>query len=90
MLQLPFTQQMLSQEQQRECVDELLNGSLRLLDVCAMAKDALLQVKECTLELQSVLRRKRGATKGFANEDDINLVECLLTELQSWVRGDIA
>ncbi|KAK8717202.1 hypothetical protein V6N13_044479 [Hibiscus sabdariffa] len=68
MLQLPFTQQMLSQEQQRECVDELLNGSLRLLDVCAMAKDALLQVKECTLELQSVLRRKRGATKGFSNE----------------------
>ncbi|GMI68556.1 hypothetical protein like AT2G17080 [Hibiscus trionum] len=68
MLQLPFSQQILSQEQQRECVDELLNGSLKLLDVCATAKDALLQVKECTLELQSVLRRKRGVTKGFVNE----------------------
>ncbi|GMI68533.1 hypothetical protein like AT2G17080 [Hibiscus trionum] len=68
LLQLPFTQQSLSQEQQRARVDELLNGSLKLLDVCSMAKDALLQVKECALELQSVLRRKRGATKGFANE----------------------
>ncbi|XP_039014790.1 uncharacterized protein LOC120144898 [Hibiscus syriacus] len=68
LLQLLFTQQILSQDQQRECVDELLRVSLRLLDVCAPAKDALLQVKECTIELQSVLCRKRGATKCFANE----------------------
>ncbi|XWS67647.1 hypothetical protein CRYUN_Cryun04dG0023800 [Craigia yunnanensis] len=68
LLQLPLTRHILAQEQQREYVDELLNGSLRLLDVCTTAKDALLQVKECTLELQSILRRKRGATKGLANE----------------------
>ncbi|KAK8653450.1 hypothetical protein V6N13_127448 [Hibiscus sabdariffa] len=68
LLQLPFTQQSLSKEQQRACVDELLNGSLGLLDVCAVAKDALLQVNKSTVELQSVLRRKRGATEGFSNE----------------------
>ncbi|TYH88809.1 hypothetical protein ES332_D01G214300v1 [Gossypium tomentosum] len=41
-----------------EYVDELLNGSLGLLDVFTTAKDVVLQVKE----------RTRGATKGFANE----------------------
>ncbi|KAG5033686.1 hypothetical protein JHK87_008596 [Glycine soja] len=36
------------------------HGSLRLLDVCTAAKDALLRTKECTRELQSTIRRKRG------------------------------
>ncbi|KAB2097619.1 hypothetical protein ES319_A01G183200v1 [Gossypium barbadense] len=68
LLLLPLTQQILSHEQQGKYVDELLNGSLGLLDVFTTAKDALLQVKERTVELQSILRRKRGATKGFAND----------------------
>ncbi|KAE8689224.1 putative Eukaryotic translation initiation factor 3 subunit A [Hibiscus syriacus] len=38
-----------------------------LLDVCGTAKDALSQTKECTLELQSTLRRRRGV-EGFTNE----------------------
>ncbi|KAK8314911.1 hypothetical protein V6Z12_D01G204400, partial [Gossypium hirsutum] len=53
LLLLPLTQQTLSHEQQGEYVDELLNGSLGLLDVFTTAKDVVLQ---------------RGATKGFANE----------------------
>ncbi|KAA3460869.1 DUF241 domain protein [Gossypium australe] len=48
-------------------VEELLDGSLMLLDVCTTAKDALLQTKECTQELQSILRRRRGAEE-LANE----------------------
>ncbi|KAB2056644.1 hypothetical protein ERO13_A11G108800v2 [Gossypium hirsutum] len=59
LLQFPLTQ--------REMVEELLDGSLMLLDVCTTAKDALLQTKECTQELQSILRRRRGA-EGLANE----------------------
>ncbi|KAH1122740.1 hypothetical protein J1N35_005900, partial [Gossypium stocksii] len=55
-------------QNQGEYVNELLNGPLGLLDVFTIAKDALLQVKECTVELQYILRRKRGATKGCANE----------------------
>ncbi|KAE8719155.1 putative Eukaryotic translation initiation factor 3 subunit A [Hibiscus syriacus] len=66
-LQFPLTQQALAQEQQRKLVDELLDGSLVLLDVCGTAKDALLQIKECTQELQSILRRRKGAV-GLANE----------------------
>ncbi|PPS11681.1 hypothetical protein GOBAR_AA08977 [Gossypium barbadense] len=67
LLQFPLTQQALDQEKQREMVEELLDGSLMLLDVCTTAKDALLQTKECTRELQSILRRRRGA-EGLAND----------------------
>ncbi|KAI9181029.1 hypothetical protein LWI28_010611 [Acer negundo] len=59
-LQLPHVQQALSQEQQKKWVDELLNGSLRILDISSIAKDALLQTKECVQGLSSVLRRRRG------------------------------
>nr|XP_012466515.1 unnamed protein product [Gossypium raimondii]KJB84468.1 hypothetical protein B456_N028200 [Gossypium raimondii] len=55
LLLLPLTQQILSHEQQGEYVEELLNGSLGLLDVFTTAKDVVLQVKERTVELQSIL-----------------------------------
>ncbi|XVF68033.1 hypothetical protein PTKIN_Ptkin10aG0170400 [Pterospermum kingtungense] len=67
LLQLPLTQQGLAQQQQRKYVEELLDGSLVLLDVCSTAKDALLQTKECTQELQSTLRRRRGL-EGLVDE----------------------
>ncbi|OMO72163.1 hypothetical protein COLO4_27795 [Corchorus olitorius] len=67
LLQLPLAQKALTQEQQRKCVEELLDGSLVLLDVCNIAKDALFQTKECTQELQSILRRRRGV-EGLASE----------------------
>ncbi|XVF00788.1 hypothetical protein REPUB_Repub04eG0031700 [Reevesia pubescens] len=67
LLQLPLTQQALAQEQQWKWVEELLDGSLLILDVCSTAKDALLQTKECTIEIQSILRRRRGL-EGLANE----------------------
>ncbi|OIW05682.1 hypothetical protein TanjilG_23468 [Lupinus angustifolius] len=57
---LPLTQQVIVKEGQEKWVDELLDGSLRLLDTCAVAKDALLHTKECARELQSIIRRKRG------------------------------
>ena len=57
LLLLPFTQA-LAQEQCEKLVNELLDGSLRLLDVCDMARNALLQAKECTRELQSTMRRR--------------------------------
>ncbi|WVY96965.1 hypothetical protein V8G54_029116 [Vigna mungo] len=50
----------LVQERKEKWVEELLNGSLRLLDVSTAARDALLHTKECARELQSIMRRKRG------------------------------
>ncbi|XP_022748871.1 uncharacterized protein LOC111298422 [Durio zibethinus] len=68
LLQLPLTLQVLAQEQHRQCVELLLDRFLLLLDVCSTAKDALLQTKECTQELQSVFRRRRGAEMGLVIE----------------------
>lgn len=60
LVQLPLTQEALIKERQEKWVDELLEGSLRLLDTCTATKDALLHTKECTRELQSIIRRRRG------------------------------
>ncbi|KAG8477599.1 hypothetical protein CXB51_030456 [Gossypium anomalum] len=54
-LQLPLSRHALA----HECADELLDGSLRLLDLCSTAKDIVLQTKESTNELQSALRRRK-------------------------------
>nr|XP_028965035.1 uncharacterized protein LOC103454679 [Malus domestica] len=61
---LPLTQQALAQEQNEKWTNELLDGSIRLLDACATAKDVVLQTKECILDLQSTLRRTRGGESG--------------------------
>ncbi|XP_008236145.1 PREDICTED: uncharacterized protein LOC103334942 [Prunus mume] len=60
LLQLPLTQQALAQEQNEKWANDLLDSSLRLLDVCSSAKDAILQTKECVQDLQSIIRRTRG------------------------------
>ncbi|XLR55988.1 hypothetical protein HN51_010312 [Arachis hypogaea] len=61
LLQLPTTQKALVQE----CSVNLLEGSVRLLDICNMAQDFLMQTKENLHEIQSVIRRK-GTDTGFA------------------------
>ncbi|WJZ83533.1 hypothetical protein VitviT2T_003204 [Vitis vinifera] len=68
LLLLPLTQQTLAQHRHEKWVDELLDGSLRLLDVCGTAKDALLQTREHSHELQSSLRRRQGGENGIAAE----------------------
>ncbi|KAF3544439.1 hypothetical protein DY000_02009885 [Brassica cretica] len=56
MLRLSITNKALSQVQ----VEKLLDGSLRILDLCNVAKDALSQMKEGLKEIQSTLQRKCG------------------------------
>lgn len=69
LLQLPIEQQALAQQCNNEkCVDGLLEGSLRLLDISSIAKDCLQQSKESMHELQSVIRRRRGNETGFTVE----------------------
>lgn len=58
LVQLSQTREVLVEQEKGE--DELLDGSLRLLDACTAAKDALLHTKECAREVQSIMRRKRG------------------------------
>ncbi|XP_002510645.2 uncharacterized protein LOC8267882 [Ricinus communis] len=68
LFQLPLIQQALSHEYQDKCVDDLLDGSLRLLDVCSTTRDVFSQMKECIQELESSLRRKRTVESSLENE----------------------
>ncbi|XP_058750466.1 uncharacterized protein LOC131623476 [Vicia villosa] len=67
LLQLPIEQQTLVQECNEKSVDDLLEGSLRILDICSIAKDFLLISTESIHELQSIIRR-RGNETGFTVE----------------------
>ncbi|XP_023923853.2 uncharacterized protein LOC112035262 [Quercus suber] len=67
LLLLPCTQD-LAQEQHHKWFNELLDGSLRLLDVSEFARDALIQTKECTREFQSTLCRRRGSKMELTSE----------------------
>ncbi|CAI0469070.1 unnamed protein product [Linum tenue] len=60
--QLPTTQQAVINDQ--KCFNELLDGSLSLLDLCNTAKDVLSQMKESVAELQSAIRRRQGGLEG--------------------------
>ena len=60
LLKLNLTQQALSPHQHEEWVDGLLDGSLRLIDVCGVLRDLTSQIKEHVRDLQSSLRRRKG------------------------------
>ncbi|OVA15634.1 Protein of unknown function DUF241 [Macleaya cordata] len=71
LLRLPLVQTTLANERSdKKCVNEVLNGSLRMLDVCGTTTDVLSQMKQCVQDLQSSLRRRRrvGNEFGLANE----------------------
>ncbi|GFZ09428.1 hypothetical protein Acr_21g0000270 [Actinidia rufa] len=60
LLKLNLTQQALSVHQHEEWVDGLLDGSLRLIDVCGVLRDVMSQIKERVRDLQSTLRRRKN------------------------------
>lgn len=68
LLLLPLNQQALRNEQNEKRVDELSEGSLRILDVCNATKNALAEIKDSAQQLQSILRRRRGAESDLTRE----------------------
>ncbi|KAJ4898909.1 hypothetical protein Rs2_12860 [Raphanus sativus] len=64
MICLSINNQALSQEQ----IEKLLDGSLKILDLCNIAKEDLSQMKEGLMEIQSILRRKRGDLSAESQE----------------------
>ncbi|KAM6541110.1 hypothetical protein CsatB_005557 [Cannabis sativa] len=68
LLCLPLNQQALCKEQNQKCLDKILDGSLRVLDVCNTVKDVLSQTKEATQELESVMRRRSSAEAELSSE----------------------
>lgn len=60
-LHLPHNQQALTHLPQKRWVEEELDGSLRLLDLCGATRDSLVTMKEHIQDLQSALRRRGDA-----------------------------
>ncbi|PSS12137.1 Peripherin like [Actinidia chinensis var. chinensis] len=65
LLLLPHAQQALAQKHHEKLMEEVLDGYVRLLDVCATAKDVSSQAKQDVQNLLSALRRRRN-TNDFA------------------------
>ncbi|KAM3362928.1 hypothetical protein P3S68_017782 [Capsicum galapagoense] len=60
LLNLPQTLRALSQGLNAKCLDDLLDKSVRLLDVCATMRELVSQCKENVRDLRSSLRRRKG------------------------------
>ncbi|KAM0942282.1 hypothetical protein DsansV1_C15g0136611 [Dioscorea sansibarensis] len=62
LLHLHSNQQTLSHSQEKRWVEEELDASLRLVELCGIVRDTLAVTKEHAQELEMVLRRKRSMT----------------------------
>nr|GMC59822.1 uncharacterized protein LOC109167529 [Ipomoea batatas] len=76
LLNLPQTLHTLSQHQNKKWVDGLLEKSVKLLDICGLARDSASQLKENLRDIQSSQRRKK--------ED--SSVESNITQYTSFVK----
>ncbi|MED6147215.1 hypothetical protein PIB30_042092 [Stylosanthes scabra] len=65
-LNMSSTQNVISQIQgdgdddEKKYVEEVLDGSMRVLDICGITRDIMLQIKENVQSLHSSLRRRKG------------------------------
>ncbi|KAF5765198.1 hypothetical protein HanXRQr2_Chr15g0700951 [Helianthus annuus] len=63
LISLPQTQQALLHRKDDKLVDELLDLSMSLLDLCGSIKDVMEQVSEQTRNIESALRRRKEGLK---------------------------
>ncbi|KAI5438642.1 hypothetical protein KIW84_024393 [Lathyrus oleraceus] len=59
-LNMASTQKVISQHQGENFVEELLDGSVKILDICGITRDIMLDIKENVEALHSSLRRRKG------------------------------
>ncbi|KAB1201757.1 hypothetical protein CJ030_MR8G007410 [Morella rubra] len=79
LLNMPSTQQVLPQHLHEKYVEELLDGSVRLLDICGITREIMLQIKEHVRALQSALRRRKG---DLSIESSINSYTCFRKKMK--------
>ncbi|XP_038902370.1 uncharacterized protein LOC120089006 [Benincasa hispida] len=73
LLLLRRTRDAFAAQRREKWVDEVFDGSLRLLDLCSASKDGVIHTKECVRELQSLVRRRSSSWccgNGVANQVD--------------------
>ncbi|KAK7406890.1 hypothetical protein VNO78_08528 [Psophocarpus tetragonolobus] len=60
LLNMGSTQKLISNHQGEKCIEELLDGSVRILDICGTTRDTMLQIKDNVQTLHSAIRRRKG------------------------------
>ncbi|KAK7379731.1 hypothetical protein VNO78_34421 [Psophocarpus tetragonolobus] len=60
LLNMASTQKVISHHKGDKCVEEVLDGSVRILDMCGITRDTMLHIKENVQALHSALRRRKG------------------------------
>lgn len=84
LLNMPSTQEVLFRHRQEKCLEELLDGSVVLLDICSIARDKLSQFKEQVQDLESALRRRKGDS---SEENYISLRKKMKKEAKRLIAG---
>ncbi|KAK6131431.1 hypothetical protein DH2020_034834 [Rehmannia glutinosa] len=75
LIQMPSIQQSLSHEQGGDWINELLDGSLRLVDLCGFSRQVVCSTKESVQELESSIRRKADDINAYvASRKKINKI----------------
>ncbi|CAK8540072.1 unnamed protein product [Lathyrus sativus] len=59
-LNMTSTQKVISRHQGENFVEDLLDGSVKILDICGITRDTMLDIKENVEALHSSLRRRKG------------------------------
>ncbi|CAN6544765.1 unnamed protein product [Malus baccata var. baccata] len=87
LLQLPLTQQSLAQEQNERWTNELLDGTIRLLDVSATVKDTLSQSKEYVQDLlETSVELQAQSRDEISVSRTLRLLTYIQQDLQSIIR----
>ncbi|KAL0360433.1 UNVERIFIED_CONTAM: hypothetical protein Sradi_3727800 [Sesamum radiatum] len=60
LIQMPSIQKALANEQDENWINELLEGSLRLVDLCGFSREIVSSTKESVQDLESSIRRHKG------------------------------
>ncbi|KAJ9128755.1 hypothetical protein P3X46_034516 [Hevea brasiliensis] len=87
LLNMSSTQEILSQYENEKCLNSLLDGSVKLLDIRGITRDLMLQFKEQVQALQSILRRRKGDSN---IESSISKYTCFRKKIKKGAKKFIA
>ncbi|CAN1122197.1 hypothetical protein LINPERPRIM_LOCUS2630 [Linum perenne] len=69
---MSLTQEALARSLNGKCLDELMDGSVKLLDTCEVSKDVMSKLKEEVAALQSAIRRRRKGSVDGSFESSVS------------------
>ncbi|KAI3464715.1 hypothetical protein Pfo_021378 [Paulownia fortunei] len=92
LIQMPSIQQVLSHEEGEDWINELLEGSLRLVDLCGFSRDVVCLTKESVQELESSIRRKADDVNAYAasRKKIVKMVNKCIKNLKSFNQDSTA